>query len=214
MPKDIDKIMSDVEHNLNKASIKKTNGLSIDKEAKALINNLNDIFDSDYWQECQETMDRLRKEAMELYPEYFIPIVAEDPLVVVYDRVLDIIKKSLNKTTFSSSDNSIIVHLDLHCDAIFQMLFFDIICKNYDPAIIAKLPWTQSEIEYSNNRAINGIDDFLVELAKYISRYQNHDLESSEKEKIKANIYILLEGYSKYVDNIDFYDKKYWSNVK
>lgn len=188
MGKNIDTIIKNVKHNLNKASIKEANGLSADKEAKALVNNLNDIFDSDYWQECQETMDKLRKEAMELYPEFFAPIVAKDPLVVVYERIAKLIDKYVDsiRVIKSSSGNKVIKD-NAHYNVMLQDLLNDISEDFY--LEIDENNYSEEEKEIFSKEVFS-IKDLQDEIKLFINKYND---SNTEKNRMKYRYFICAD---------------------
>lgn len=188
MAKNIDKIIKNVEHNLNKASIKEANGLSSIAEEKALVNNLNDIFDSDYWQECQETMDKLHKEAMELYPEYFTPIVAKDPLVVVYERIAKLIDKYVDsiRVIKSSSGNKVIKD-NAHYNVILQVLLNNISEDFY--LEIDENDYSEEEKEIFS-KEVSSIKDLRDEIKLFISKYND---SNTEKNRVKYRYFICAD---------------------
>lgn len=184
MAKNIDMIIKNVEHNLNKASIKEANGLSSVVEEKALGQNLVEILESDFWKECMEDDAKLLKASQEKYPEYYMPIVAEDPLVVVYDRVLDIIPKLLaSAVIIDKNDEFLGVKVDSKLNRAFTYLWRDLIGIKYWPGDVNDEDRNESDDTYFEN---GFVDEYFNEIKRLINKYKIVNT-SMDKRKL-ANV--------------------------
>ena len=171
MPKDIDKIMNDVEHNLNKVSIKEANNLSTQREEKALGQNLVEILESDFWKECMEDDEKLLKASQEKYSEYYAPIVAEDPLEVVYDRVLDIIPKLLaSVVVIDKNDKLFGIKLDNELERAFTHLWDHFLGNEYFLGCVNDDEWNENDDKHLKEGTI---EEYINEIKRLRDKYKN-----------------------------------------